>query len=56
MTVSVCHTDHTDSIVSSMVCIFDFKNNFLCNRKHSFLGLDTPVYEDKHTTFLFNLL
>ena len=24
-TVRVCHTDHTDSIVSSMACIFDFK-------------------------------
>ena len=26
-TVRVCHTDHTDSIVSSMACVF---NNFLC--------------------------
>ena len=25
-TVRVCHTDHTDSIVSSMACIFDFFN------------------------------
>ena len=32
-TVRVCHTDHTDSIVSSMACIFDFKYNFLCNQK-----------------------
>ena len=24
-TVRVCHTDHTDSIISSMACIFDFK-------------------------------
>ena len=31
--VRVCHTDHTDSIVSSMACIFDFKKNFLCNCK-----------------------
>ena len=31
--VRVCHTDHTDSIVSSMACIFDLKNNFLCNQK-----------------------
>ena len=26
--VSVCHTYHTDSIVSSMACIFDLKNIF----------------------------
>ena len=26
-TVRVCHIDHTDSIVSSMACIFDFKKN-----------------------------
>ena len=32
-TVRVCHTDHTDSIVSSTACIFDFKKNFLCNPK-----------------------
>ena len=25
-TVRVCHTDHTDSIVSSMACIVDLKN------------------------------
>ena len=29
-TVRVCHTDHPDSIISSMV---DLKNNFLYNRK-----------------------
>ena len=29
----------TDSIESSMACIFDFKNNSLCNRKHSVCGL-----------------
>ena len=27
------HTDHTGSIVSPMVCIFDVKNKFLCNLK-----------------------
>ena len=32
-TVRVCHTDHSDSIVSSMACIFDFKYNFSCNQK-----------------------
>ena len=32
-TVRVCHTDHTDSIVSSMACIVDLKNKFLCNKK-----------------------
>ena len=32
-TVRACRTDYTDSIVSSMACIFDFKNNFLRNRK-----------------------
>ena len=26
-TVRGCHTDHSDSIVSSMACIFDSKNN-----------------------------
>ena len=26
-------TDHTGSIVSSMACMFDLKNRFLCNRK-----------------------
>ena len=25
-------TDHTGSIVSSMACMFDLKNRFLCNR------------------------
>ena len=29
--VRVGHTDHTGSIVSPMACIFDLKNNFLCN-------------------------
>ena len=38
-TVRGHHTDHTDSIVSSMACIFDFKNNFLCNRKLRTLAL-----------------
>ena len=38
-TVRVCHTDHTDSIVSSMACISDFKKNFLCNRKLRTLAL-----------------
>ena len=32
-TVSVCHTDRPDSIVSSMACIVDLKNKFLYNRK-----------------------
>ena len=32
-TVRVCHTDHPDSIVSSMACIVDLKNKFLYNRK-----------------------
>ena len=32
-TVRVCHSDHPDSIVSSMVCIVDLKNKFLYNRK-----------------------
>ena len=27
------HSDHTGNIVSLMACIFDLKNNFLCNRK-----------------------
>ena len=27
-TVRVCHTYHTDSIISSIACIFDFKKNF----------------------------
>ena len=26
-------TDHNGSIVSSMACMFDLKNRFLCNRK-----------------------
>ena len=26
-------TDHTGSIVSSMACMFDLKNRFLCNSK-----------------------
>ena len=38
-TVRGRHTDHTDSIVSSMACIFDFKKNFLCNRKLRTLAL-----------------
>ena len=32
-TIRVCHTDHPDSIVSPIACIFDFKKKFLCNRK-----------------------
>ena len=32
-TVRACHTDHTDSIVSSMACIVDLKNNFSITRK-----------------------
>ena len=35
----VCHTDHTDSIVSSMACIFDLKNKFLYNRICYSLGM-----------------
>ena len=31
--VRVGLTDHTGSIVSSMACIFDLKDKFLCNRK-----------------------
>ena len=31
--VRVGLTDHTGSIVSSMACMFDLKNRFLCNRK-----------------------
>ena len=30
-TVRGGHTDHTGSIVSLMACIFNLKNNFLCN-------------------------
>ena len=30
--VRVGHTDHTDSIVFPMACIFDLKKKFLCNR------------------------
>ena len=30
--VRVGLTDHTDSIVSLMACIFDLKKTFLCNR------------------------
>ena len=36
-TVSVCHTDHPDSIVSSRACIVDLKNKFLYNRKITLL-------------------
>ena len=36
-TVRVCHTDHPDSIVSSMACIVDLKYNFLYNRKITLL-------------------
>ena len=36
-TVSVCHTDHPDSIVSSMACIVDLKNKYLYNRKITLL-------------------
>ena len=32
--VRVGLTDHPDSIVSSMACIFDLKNNFLYNCKN----------------------
>ena len=31
--VRVGLTDHTGSIVSSMACMFDLKNRFLCNSK-----------------------
>ena len=31
--VRVGLTDHTGSILSSMACMFDLKNGFLCNRK-----------------------
>ena len=31
--VSVGFTDHNGSIVSSMACMFDLRNRFLCNRK-----------------------
>ena len=36
-TVRICHTDHPDSIVSSMACIVDLKNKFLYNRKITLL-------------------
>ena len=36
-TISVCHTDHPDSIVSSMACIVDLKNKFLYNWKITLL-------------------
>ena len=36
-TVRFCHTDHTDSIVSSMACMVDLKNKFLYNRKITLL-------------------
>ena len=36
-TVRVGHTDHPDSIVSSMTCIVDLKNNFLYNWKITLL-------------------
>ena len=38
-TVSVCHTDHPDSIVSSMACIGGLKKNFLYNWKSYSLGM-----------------
>ena len=50
-TVRVCHTDHSDSIVSCMACIFDFKNYFLCNRKlinnSNLSGLDIALVLQK---------
>ena len=36
-TVRVCHTDHPDSIVSSMACIVDLRNKFLYKRKITLL-------------------
>ena len=33
--VRVGLTDHTGSIVSSMACMFDLKNRFLCNSNSS---------------------
>ena len=36
-TVRVCHTDHPDSIVSSMKCIVDLKSNILYNWKITLL-------------------
>ena len=32
-------TDHTGSIVFLMVCIFDLKKKFLCNRKHMYIKI-----------------
>ena len=37
-TVRVCHTNHPDSIVSSMACIVDLKNKFLYNGKSHWYG------------------
>ena len=34
-TVRLCHTDHTDSIVSSMSCIFDVEWKLIKNRNLS---------------------
>ena len=37
-------TDHTGSIVSSMACMFDLKNRFLCNRKIALCLWTMPWY------------
>ena len=36
-TVRVCHTDHPDTIVSSMAFIVDLKNKFIYNMKFTLL-------------------
>ena len=48
-------TDHTGSIVSSMACMFDLKNRFLCNRKlikivlgYSHGMVKMEAFEDSH--------
>ena len=55
-TVRVCHTDHPDSIVSSMACIVDHKNKFLWNQKlvlclwatYSLGMVKMEAFEDSH--------
>ena len=52
--VRVGLTDNTGSIVSSMACMFDLKNRFLCNRKfikivlYSLGMVKMETFEDSH--------
>ena len=50
-----CHTDHTDTIVSSMACIFDVKNGKLIKNRYLSVGyglgmMKIEAFDNSHQT------